>query len=97
MAKYRITRKDKWNITVKEFRPPALQDDGTMSKPSWGLYGYFGEFEDVARRVLRDEIILPAGDLEAQLQQLPAAIDAAVQRIIDEKDFFEFELGKGRK
>ena len=96
MTRYRI-KTDKYNIIIQEFRPPRLKDDGEMTQPKWVTYGFFGTWEDVARRVLRDEIILPDGELAEQLQQLPAAIDAAVQRIIDEKDFFEFELGKGRK
>ena len=88
---------DRYNLTVKEYRPPTPKNDGTMTQARLVDYGHFGCWEDLINRVLRDEILVPDGDLETQLRGLRAEIAAAEKRILEDKNFFVFELGKGKK
>ena len=84
MNELRIGRPDKRNWTIEELTPGGLHPITREQAPAkWGIVGYYGSPEDLAKYLLRHQIELPVGNLQTQLIELLTEIKAAEQRITE--------------
>lgn len=80
---FRIRRYDAKNLVLETLVPGGLHPITQQPGPDrWEIVGYFGKLSDLLIYLLNQQIAIPGGTLETQINNLLAELQAAEARVV---------------